>query len=46
MDYSDFMNTFTDTIKYFFTITVELTVLFIGISTIERVQASQKKIKN
>lgn len=34
MDYSDFMNTFTDTIKYFFTITVELTVLFIGISTI------------
>lgn len=42
------MNTFTDTLKYFFTITVELTVLFIGISAIVALMLMyipQEKIK-
>ncbi len=42
------MNTFTDTLKYFFTITIELTVLFIGISAIVALMLMyipQEKIK-
>lgn len=43
------MNSLADTIKYFFTITAELTVLFLGISTIVALvlmYIPQEKIKN
>lgn len=43
------MNTFINTIRYFFTITAELTVLFMGISTIVALilmYIPQEKIKN
>ncbi|SKB00885.1 hypothetical protein SAMN05443428_1516 [Caloramator quimbayensis] len=43
------MNTFIDTLRYFFIITAELTVLFIGISTIVALvlmYLPQEKIKN
>jgi uncharacterized membrane protein YraQ (UPF0718 family) len=43
------MNTLFDTIKYFITITVELTILFIGISTLVEIillYLPQEKIKN
>jgi len=43
------MNTFIETIKYFFLITAELTLLFLGISTIVALilmYLPQEKIKN
>ena len=44
-----FLNSVTTTLKYFFTIAVELTVLFLGISTIVALvlmYIPQEKIKN